>query len=767
MATRSLGTLTLDLIAKIGGFEAGMDKAARASDKRMKQIRNSAQGVARAIKGVFAAIGLGLGAREIIQATIRQENAVRQLEQRLISTGGVAGVTSQELQDFASSLQRVTTYGDEAIIEMQSLLLTFTNLRGDVLNGATEAVLNVATALGVDLKSAALQVGKALNDPVLGISALSEAGIQFSENQKELIKSLVASGRTVEAQGIILKELEVQFGGAARAAADTFGGAMQQAKNAFGDLLEAPGGLEDGKEAFQELTRILQDPATVAAAQALTGSLIWGFSAATEAIAGTVNVMRFLGEELASRTAGANSDDVVRLQEQLELAEELRRSLTFDDVAFGSGVDAILKATGLDRVRFFGKDGLVEYYDDAELDQEITRLKKLIDDKLGGSVSILQPVQVSAQRIDSFGQQTQAAPSEEFTKLSEKLEEQIALYGKAGKEAEILYQIQSGALDELSPKEQEHLLTLAKQYDARVAEAKAIEDAQKASEALQAAGVNRIEQLEKELYLANDNSRLAQLRYEIEKGSLVGINDEMQKRLYLLTEEAQQIEENSEIQERLAALRRDSLTNEERALADLQARYAEISELIQSGNLSPEEGSELAADFLKQWDEAAKAAEGATNDMSEYAKSAAANMQSAFADFLFDPFENGLDGMLKSFDVTLRRMAAEAASAQIFDFISGAAGGSGGFGDLFAGLFDSGGTIGAGQFGIVGEVGPELVRGPATVVSREQTARMMNGGTFNVTMNFPGVRNERDARQAGGAAARQLSRVASSGQRYE
>jgi hypothetical protein len=96
----------------------------------------------------------------------------------------------------------------------------------------------MAQALGQDLNGAALQVGKALNDPILGVSALGRAGVQFSESQKEMIRSLVETGRTADAQRIILAELETQSGGSALAARGTLGGALKALNEAFGDLFE-------------------------------------------------------------------------------------------------------------------------------------------------------------------------------------------------------------------------------------------------------------------------------------------------------------------------------------------------------------------------------------------------------------------------------------------------------------------------------------------------------------------------------------------------
>jgi len=359
MPARSLGTLTLDLIAKVGGFERGMDRAERASKKAAKNTQQSWKSASTAIKTAFGAIAGIASARAIIQNTVRQEQAVAQLEARLRSTGGVAGLTSQQLQSMASSMQAVTTFGDEAVIEMQALLLTFTNIRGEIFERATPAILDLATAMGSDLKSASIQLGKALNDPVKGVSALAKSGIQFTESQKEMIKALVDTGQTAKAQEIILKELETQFGGAAEAAADTLGGALQQVQNAFGDLLEADGGLESSKEALQDLRDLLADPATIEAAKTLTGGLITAFGAATKAITETVNAVKFVGEELAAKIAGPSADDIVRLQERAEEINEILQggfsgfvAKAGQNIEFGlGGVVAGLVGSGSEELR--------------------------------------------------------------------------------------------------------------------------------------------------------------------------------------------------------------------------------------------------------------------------------------------------------------------------------------------------------------------------------------------------------------------------------
>lgn len=185
---------------------------------------------------------LGLIAKEAVAAFQVQENALRQVEQGLKSTGNAVGLTFQQLQDEAAKLQGISIFGDEEILKgVTAQLLTFTNIAGDAFTRTQKAALDLSARLGTDLQSSAIQLGKALNDPVANLSALSRSGIQFSEAQKQVINGLVESGRLAEAQSVILDELEKQYGGSAAAAAGTFAGRLQQVKNAWGDVMEGMG----------------------------------------------------------------------------------------------------------------------------------------------------------------------------------------------------------------------------------------------------------------------------------------------------------------------------------------------------------------------------------------------------------------------------------------------------------------------------------------------------------------------------------------------
>lgn len=210
------------------------------------------KGMAGITKSMFGAQVLFKGFEKIVGAVadtlkkgveqfLESEKVSAQLSQTLKSTGYAAGLTKREIIDMAAGLQQTTRFEDDAIISGQNLLLTFTKIGKDVFPQATEIMLDMSQALGQDLKSSAIQVGKALQDPVLGVTALRRVGVNFSEDQQRVIKSLVETGRQAEAQAMILKELQVEFGGSAKAARDTFGGALKNLENNTGDFYESIG----------------------------------------------------------------------------------------------------------------------------------------------------------------------------------------------------------------------------------------------------------------------------------------------------------------------------------------------------------------------------------------------------------------------------------------------------------------------------------------------------------------------------------------------
>ena len=164
-----------------------------------------------------------------------------QLDAVLASTNGTAGVTRQAALDLADSLSTVTRFSDDTILKGENMLLTFTNIGKDIFPQATEAILNMSTGLGQDLQSSAIQLGKALNDPVAGVTALQRVGVKLTDEQKKQVEGFMAVNDIASAQAIILGELQTEFGGSAVAAGKTFAGQMDILKNKVNNLKEGLG----------------------------------------------------------------------------------------------------------------------------------------------------------------------------------------------------------------------------------------------------------------------------------------------------------------------------------------------------------------------------------------------------------------------------------------------------------------------------------------------------------------------------------------------
>ena len=253
-------TLSIKLSLNDKQFMTGLRKATSSMKKFGRNLQRTGQNLTRNLTLPIVAMGAAS-----VKAFDTQQKAIAQVEAGLISTGQAAGFTSKELQKMASDLQAKTLFGDEVILkDATAQLLTFTNIAGEQFARTQKAALNLATRLDGDLKSASIQLGKALNDPIANLSALSRSGIQFSKDQKEVIKSLAETGRLAEAQTIILDELEKQYGGAAEAARLAGLGPFQALQMVLSDLSEEFGALimenlEPFRLKVEQITKFLQN----------------------------------------------------------------------------------------------------------------------------------------------------------------------------------------------------------------------------------------------------------------------------------------------------------------------------------------------------------------------------------------------------------------------------------------------------------------------------------------------------------------------------
>ena len=227
----------------------GLGKTAKDAGGGFSALKEIGVGALREI-GSIAVNALGSAAGAVKDFIADGVSAARetaklnaQTEAVLKSTGNAAGTSAQHISEYASALSDAagkSLFGDDQIQQSENMLLTFTNIKGATLDAATAISVDMAQALGGAPKDNAIQLGKALNDPVKGVTALTRVGVTFSQDQKDMIQAMVDTGDVAGAQAVILAELNKEFGGSAEAAAKADGG-MAQFQARMGEAAESIG----------------------------------------------------------------------------------------------------------------------------------------------------------------------------------------------------------------------------------------------------------------------------------------------------------------------------------------------------------------------------------------------------------------------------------------------------------------------------------------------------------------------------------------------
>lgn len=237
---------------------AEAEKKAVSFEGHLDKITEIAKGMGEAIAvsfGIFKSIDFF---KDSVKEFDDAAQSMAQLEATMRSTHNVAGLNKDALEEQAAALEKVSRFSETQIIKGEALLGTFTNIRGAIYNEALPAILDLSAKMGNDLTGAVNIVGKALNDPVSELGLLKKEGITLSDSQQKLIKQLVATNQVAKAQSIILKELEMDYGGSAKAAAEAgtgpfvvFQHEIEHTKETLGEIV-----VEIGKDLMPTLQKL-------------------------------------------------------------------------------------------------------------------------------------------------------------------------------------------------------------------------------------------------------------------------------------------------------------------------------------------------------------------------------------------------------------------------------------------------------------------------------------------------------------------------------
>jgi hypothetical protein len=258
-------------------------------------------GLATGIKrgAILAAGGIALLTTQVkagIDSLVELELVTNATNAVIESTGGVAGITADKVRELAEQYEDLTTIDDKVIQGAENVLLRYRNITEEGFEPAIAAALDMSVAMGTDATAAARTLGRALNDPAQGLTALTRLGITFTDEEKERIETLQESNRTHEAQLIILDKVNAMFGGQAAAAADSYAGDVARVQDAVEGLQQslARALLPALRRISERLNAFLRDPAVIQGIEDL-GEKIAGFFTDANVDAAAGGIRRVFG----------------------------------------------------------------------------------------------------------------------------------------------------------------------------------------------------------------------------------------------------------------------------------------------------------------------------------------------------------------------------------------------------------------------------------------------------------------------------------------
>lgn len=626
------GSIVVDLLMKTGSFETDAQRASKTAEKRFKEIEKQAKETASSVSSAFAGLlsgallGVGFGTvfGKFIEETKNAQSEQAQLAAVLKSTGNAAGFTAAELNKMASGMAGVVSEGD--INRAQTRLLSYTGVVGDEFPRALQAAIDMSVRLGMTVEQSAETVGKALDVPSKGLTALSKQGFRFTEDQKKLVESLEQTGRVAEAQDVILKALESSYGGAADAARNTLGGALEALQNQINDLMtgddDSVNGLTAAVNEFTDLLGSSETKATFGAfttflAEVATGlvTVINEFKKAADAADSWLEAINVkVADTIFGDSDPAKEVESItkRLNENRAAVEKLREAQAANPSGkstnmfgfeqnenYDQRISVLQSAIRAGEARLVFAQGRLN-----AKDRDILKGYTGVDET-GAPTTTLEPIRATAT----------AAPAEKATKervdqgrkLIDQMNQRIALIGKETEYEKLLEQVRIGSVTFKTQAQQDEALAAAQTLDFINEQTKAYEESQK-----QAAALSKV---------------------------------------------------------------LDELYPDQAATNDYLSKLTLLTEGLHNGALTAEQYYEAVARLEEKF--------GETSDgMTEFAVQAARNIQDALGDTLEDVLSGNFDNIGSKFADMIFKMAANAAAANLASALFGDFGASGKIGGL-------------------------------------------------------------------------------------
>lgn len=225
-----------------------LSKGLREAQQSVMKFDNTVSKVSNTIAKAFNVASISTGLMAIKKAAADCINEFAGMERVMLRTSKVwenvgtsLNITNDELTAYADSIETSTYFSAEAVKEAGLLLAATESLSEDGFKQALSVSIDLAEAMGTDVPSAASTLSRALQDPEAGLSRLKSIGVSFTDAETDMIKKLQESGRTFEAQEVILDKVEQKYKGIAQAVASTPTNTLTQIANTMGDIKEGIG----------------------------------------------------------------------------------------------------------------------------------------------------------------------------------------------------------------------------------------------------------------------------------------------------------------------------------------------------------------------------------------------------------------------------------------------------------------------------------------------------------------------------------------------
>lgn len=751
----SAGSVYVDLMLRDANYRQGWNRARVYTQQGSRQVQGDVGKMRQSFEGVLNPINnLGTALRNLgvivagslsVQKLVQYSDTWKSLEGRLKVVQGdfenigdtqerlfeIAQRTRQPLENILGFYSRLKQFIPEAERAQYDLfnttegVATALALTGEISESATAAMIQLTQAIGTNFESAGQELRSLQEQAPRLTTAIQRAFGDGTQTLQQLVKTGELTRETFIAifqdGSKEFQKLQAELDKMPLTVAQSFQrldnamlkfiGQSEEAQSVTGALAL---GVSNLSENLELVANILVTVAAVAFAKYVSSI------AATQAptIAAAAGQLKYsVAVSQTSKALGANSAASLRWA----------AAVTKANAAAAGSTSQLAGATVL--VNRFGEAAVAQSTVFARLATSVRGFGSALFSALGGPVGIAIIGTITLmQRETEYAAETQARLNEEVGNF----QSEAYKYGTASKE--LRNQIRQDTQDRI------------KEYEKELLAVQELFNAYKEQGFFGKFADNFGSSVRKRFGLGEGDGlrdivgRGAALEQSIKR--LRELQDEYQD---LDTGRAAETEESAAaktLKERNARLEkyRELLTGLDSTTLKYIDTEKELNEMFKNGEISVNELFTALDNLDKQYDENAETVDEWSSELSQFAKRAAENMQDAFADFLFDPFEEGTDGMLKSFSETLRRMAAEAASKNLLEGLFGfedSKGGSqpgilSGIGDFFAGMFAGGGVIPAGQFGIVGENGPEIAYGgnnPATIIP-------MTSGGGGVSVNI-------------------------------